>query len=247
MHNCCHWNTLRLRCIIYMFSFENVFLLFLFRSYINTRRQMNTPTHGRRPVSLRTHTPITRTNTEIKIITDGRTVVVGSRLSSPVSRLPSPATCAALIDGTLLRFCIVFAGSPTIRPFGPFASRENDPAPMIPRWIPRLVRLAGVLVLAVFEDARGSTGVTMPQEPSAPIDVVRASTVGDNSRFKCSEENGSDDENNMPLVFWHRASMEPRCALLQSLSAQNVTFKRGKSAAGWWKISHRKRICLRHV
>lgn len=56
-----------------------------------------------------------------------------------------------------------------------------------------------------------------------PIDVVRVSTIGNNS-FECLEK-----QYDMPLVFWHKASLEPKLALLQSLSKQDVSIKRGKS------------------
>ncbi|XP_025422700.1 probable G-protein coupled receptor CG31760 isoform X2 [Sipha flava] len=61
-----------------------------------------------------------------------------------------------------------------------------------------------------------------------PIDVVRASTVGNSSTaYECFE-----NQYDMPLVFWHKVSLEPKLSLIRSLSIQDLTTKRELLMAG---------------
>lgn len=54
-----------------------------------------------------------------------------------------------------------------------------------------------------------------------PIDVVRASTVGNDS-FECFE-----NQYDMPLLFWQKTFLESKLALIQSLNEQDVSIKHG--------------------
>ncbi|XP_060839071.1 probable G-protein coupled receptor CG31760 isoform X2 [Rhopalosiphum padi] len=87
---------------------------------------------------------------------------------------------------------------------------------MIPRLLP-----FSVLVSYVFEVTSGST-----YEQLQPIDVVRTSTVG-NISYDCFE-----DQYDMPLVFWHKANLESKLALIRSLDEQDVSIKRELLIAG---------------
>jgi len=82
--------------------------------------------------------------------------------------------------------------------------------------IPRLLQF-GVLVACICKVTFGST-----YEQLEPIDVVRSSTVG-NTSYDCFE-----DQYDMPLVFWHKANLESKLALIRSLDGQDTSIKRGK-------------------
>lgn len=81
--------------------------------------------------------------------------------------------------------------------------------------IPRLSQFC-VLVVCISKFIFGTIDVLLP------IDAVRVSTVV-NSSSECFEQHYD-----MPLVFWEEASLERKLTLIQSLSEQDVTVKRGK-------------------
>lgn len=89
--------------------------------------------------------------------------------------------------------------------------------------IPRLIRF-GVLMMCVYRVPVGSADA-----PRSPIDVVRSLTVGNGTGGgdECFES-----QDDMPQVYWHRASLEPKLALIRSLSAQNATFRGGEYPRG---------------
>lgn len=82
--------------------------------------------------------------------------------------------------------------------------------------IPRLLLRFSCVVLCVSEVTISSIAVDLP------IDVVRASTIG-NGSFECFE-----NQYDMPLVFWHRESLEPKLSLIRSLSKHDVTIEHGQ-------------------
>ncbi|KAE9536615.1 hypothetical protein AGLY_007017 [Aphis glycines] len=86
--------------------------------------------------------------------------------------------------------------------------------------IPRLLQFS-ILILYVSEIISGST-----YEQLGPIDVVRMSTVG-NISYECFE-----NEYDMPLVFWHKANLESKLALIRSLNEQDVSIKHELLTAG---------------
>lgn len=79
----------------------------------------------------------------------------------------------------------------------------------------RLLKLS-VMVLYISEVKFAAIDVIQQ-----PIDVVRASTVG-NESFECLE-----NQYDMPLVFWQKAFLESKLALIQSLNEQDVSVKHG--------------------
>lgn len=79
---------------------------------------------------------------------------------------------------------------------------------------PRLLQLS-VLVLCISEVKFAADVIQQP------IDVVRASTVGNDS-FECLET-----QYDMPLLFWQQAFLESKLVLIQSLNEQDVSIKHG--------------------
>lgn len=128
------------------------------------------------------------------------------------SRIRIPTTCTGLIERIIIVQLIVSILL-TIDHFDYLSPYQNNSVLMIPRLFIQL----SVLVSYIFKVNFG-----FEIDVQSPIDVVRVSTVGNNS-VECLEK-----QFGMPLVFWHKGSLESKLALLQSLSQQDVTVKRGK-------------------
>lgn len=135
------------------------------------------------------------------------------------NRNPFPAIRTALIERTLLRLCFVFTVNLMV--WAIFAVRVLLERLIVLMILTRPIPFSCVLLSYFAKVTFASADVQL-----SPIDVVRAATAGNGSRFECFE-----NQYEMPLVFWHKTSLEPKLSMLRSLGAQNVIFKRAGKLA----------------